>query len=282
MNRKDRIRNARQARKQGFVLLKPIDPSKIVERRYNQDLQKLINNMWKDTRLIIADAKEAQEEVGLNDSFNFTDDNFTINILGAKLNALKAKYSTITNALSTPTATKFVNESARYNQQKFNNNVNQTFGGDFTIAEIVNDQYLQPVLDAKIAENVSLIKTIPEQYFGRVEQTVYRNMTNGLKDTLFQTLMNDYGITKRRAKTIARDQTSKTNAAITEARAQNMGVESYVWETSKDERVRETHRRNDGKTFKFNDPPSATGNPSDDVNCRCVALIKIDLDWFKG
>jgi SPP1 gp7 family putative phage head morphogenesis protein len=53
-------------------------------------------------------------------------------------------------------------------------------------------------------------------------------------------------------------------------------VEEYVWSTSRDERVRPSHSAKDGKRFKWNDPPSDTGHPGNEIQCRCVAIPVLD------
>ena len=79
-------------------------------------------------------------------------------------------------------------------------------------------------------------------------------------------------VSESRAELIARDQTAKTVGSISKFRQQSVGVKSYVWSGSLDERERETHLANEGKTFDWDDPPAETGHPTEDVNCRCVAV----------
>lgn len=45
----------------------------------------------------------------------------------------------------------------------------------------------------------------------------------------------------------------------------------YVWRTQHDERVRTSHRVNDGRIFSWSDPPPS-GHPGEDYNCRCEAV----------
>ncbi|MFO1089568.1 MAG: minor capsid protein [Hyphomicrobiales bacterium] len=47
-------------------------------------------------------------------------------------------------------------------------------------------------------------------------------------------------------------------------------TDRYVWRTVRDERVRLTHRANEGHMFSWNDPPP-TGHPGEQPNCRCWA-----------
>lgn len=78
-------------------------------------------------------------------------------------------------------------------------------------------------------------------------------------------------IAERHAEFIARDQTVKMNGDANEIRQQDAGVLSYIWATSRDDRVRPTHVANEGQEFSWDDPP-ATGHPGDDYNCRCVPI----------
>jgi SPP1 gp7 family putative phage head morphogenesis protein len=134
------------------------------------------------------------------------------------------------------------------------------------------------VMGAAIAQNVSLIESIPEQYFGKIEQAVYQNTADGMPfDELAELLKNIADVTDSRAKLIARDQTSKMNGSFNEARQESVGIDKYQWSTSNDERVREEHAANEGEIFSWDDPPD-TGHPGSDVNCRCVALPYFDLD----
>lgn len=48
-------------------------------------------------------------------------------------------------------------------------------------------------------------------------------------------------------------------------------TDQYVWRTQRDERVRRSHRINDGRIFSWSDPPS-TGHPGEDFSCRCEAI----------
>ena len=75
-----------------------------------------------------------------------------------------------------------------------------------------------------------------------------------------------------RAGLIARDQAYKLNAAISESRQRAAGVESYWWSTCLDERVRKTHRANEGVVFSWAAPSVVTGHPGHDPNCRCLAI----------
>ena len=138
-----------------------------------------------------------------------------------------------------------------------------------------------------VKENVSLIKTIPDQYFARIEQVVHRGAATGRPTkAIAADIQNVYGITKNRAKLIARDQVAKFNGTLTQVRQTDLGISKYTWSTSLDERVRgnpsglypkarPSHYVREGKTFSWDDPPE-DGHPGEPINCRCVAIAVFD------
>ncbi len=147
------------------------------------------------------------------------------------------------------------------------------------IKPIMTSNTIAPELATATRANIALIKSIPEQYLDKVSNSVYNNVSKGARfETIVEDIQKIGGVTENRAKLIARDQTSKMNAAITQSRQTSIGISQYTWSTSGDERVRETHADNNGKVFSWNDPPSETGHPGEDINCRCVAIPFIDLD----
>lgn len=143
---------------------------------------------------------------------------------------------------------------------------------------LTNDGIRDALAEATKA-NIDLITSIPEQYFSKLEDRLATNWESGMRwEDLAKIVSNVGDVTESRAKLIARDQTSKMNGAFNEARQTSLGIERYEWQTAGDERVRETHAENDGKIFEWDNPPTETGNPGDDINCRCVAIPVFDLD----
>ncbi|HVJ26392.1 MAG TPA: minor capsid protein, partial [Vicinamibacterales bacterium] len=82
------------------------------------------------------------------------------------------------------------------------------------------------------------------------------------------------GVSASRAEFLARDAVLSINSKITTARMKAAGIEEFVWTTSQDERVRESHKELEGKTFRYDDPPVVDGEtalPGEPWNCRCTA-----------
>ena len=144
---------------------------------------------------------------------------------------------------------------------------------------IVQEPGVADILDATIAENVNLIQSLPDEYYKKITTVVNNSINRKNSSSSIIKELKKIGIeTDTRAKLIARDQTQKLNAAITQGRQEAMGIVEYEWQASGDERMRPTHRRNNGKTFRWDTPPKDTGHPGEDIQCRCIALPIIDLD----
>ena len=132
--------------------------------------------------------------------------------------------------------------------------------------------------------NVQLISSIPNAILTYVSDIVKDGYISGKTNTAIgKAIQEKYGIERRHAQFIARDQMAKLNAEITQAQQKDAGIEEYVWSTSDDIRVRERHKELDGTRQKWSEPPvvdKRTGrreHPGQDYNCRCVALPVFNL-----
>jgi SPP1 gp7 family putative phage head morphogenesis protein len=141
-----------------------------------------------------------------------------------------------------------------------------------------NSPSLTAAMGAAVRTNVDLIKSIPDQYLARVREATEKNLAAGKRYTdIAKEIQQIDGITERRAKIIARDQVSKMNSDFNRIRQQEAGITHYTWQTSNDERVRESHAELDGLTFSWDAPPEE-GHPGEDILCRCVAVPLLDID----
>ncbi|MGJ4855519.1 phage minor head protein [Labrys sp. La1] len=143
---------------------------------------------------------------------------------------------------------------------------------------------MRDVLDATVNQNVSLIKSIPQQYLGQVEGAVMRSVQTG-RDlaTLSKELEARFGVTKRRAAFIARDQNNKATAALTRARQLELGLDEAVWvHSGGGKHPRKSHQKAGREKTRF---PIAEGwfdpevgrkiIPGELINCRCVSKAVI-------
>ncbi len=149
-------------------------------------------------------------------------------------------------------------------------NLNRVWQTVLEINPLLDQPYLGETLKAFASLNTTLIQSVSERFFGELEQITYKGLINGtLYSDMADEIASRFGVADSRAELIARDQSSKLNGQLNELRQSELGVDKYVWRTSLDERVRESHAEKEGEEFAWEDPPSDTGNPGDDINCRC-------------
>ena len=170
----------------------------------------------------------------------------------------------------------FVNRGNTQNQQEVSKNLKNQTGIDLS-AYLGNSPRIAEKVNAMTTANIQLIKSIRSQYLDKVQNAVTQAMVNGtLNKDLVQQIKDIGKTTEKRAIFIARDQSSKLNAALTQARHEDVGIKKYMWSTSLDERVRDSHADKEGQIFEYANPPADTGNPGHGVNCRCVAIPVFD------
>jgi SPP1 gp7 family putative phage head morphogenesis protein len=133
------------------------------------------------------------------------------------------------------------------------------------------DRHVAPLVGGFVEENASLIRNLTSKMYDDVEQSVTRAVASGtLQRDLAIELSGKIGVTRDRAKLIARDQIGKLYGQVNAARQREMGVERFVWRTVNDQRVRPEHEDREGKTYRYDDPPDGE-LPGEPINCRCFA-----------
>lgn len=141
---------------------------------------------------------------------------------------------------------------------------------DYYLGEFYGEQLLQWV-----KENIDLISTIPEDTLGKMQDIVYNGYVNGRTTTqMVKDIQRAYGVSKRHATLIARDQTAKLNGQIQRYQQMDAGINEYIWSTTGDERVRSSHAALNGKKFSWSEPPTNSDgracHPGEDYQCRCI------------
>jgi SPP1 gp7 family putative phage head morphogenesis protein len=160
--------------------------------------------------------------------------------------------------------------------------------------------FFSQVIDTWVTDNVNLITTQPKNILGRMREIVQQGQADGRRvEAIAQDINEAYGAGQRHARLIARDQTAKLNSAITRKQQKDAGVRMYGWDTSGDQRVRESHRKmnglycryddvtvysdDGGKTWKKKtlDMPNIKGkflHPGEDYQCRCRARAVFTIE----
>lgn len=137
---------------------------------------------------------------------------------------------------------------------------------------------VQDIISASVNENVSLIKSIPEQYLKNVNSLVMESVRTGRDlHTLSSKLMKQHGVSRRRAALIARDQNNKATSAMQRARQTEYGLNEAIWlHSTAGKTPRPTHVAMNGKKYDvrqgmWDEKEKAYVWPGQLINCRCVS-----------
>ena len=113
---------------------------------------------------------------------------------------------------------------------------------------------------ALVRENVGLIKSLPLEAAERAQALALRAVTDGTRASETAKMIAASGeVSKSRSVLIARTETSRAANTLTQARAQYVGSDGYIWRTAHDADVRPSHARMDGRYVAWNRPPTLDG-----------------------
>jgi SPP1 gp7 family putative phage head morphogenesis protein len=179
----------------------------------------------------------------------------------------------------------FEAEEGRHSR-RFNEAMRSAIGID--LGSVIVGEGIEAQLQAAVQRNISLVRGLTSDVAKRLEAKLLDALTKGLASREIEKIITgEFGVARRRAKLIARDQAASFNGDLNRIRQSAAGVKEYVWSTSLDERVRgnpegrypnarPSHWDREGKTFKWSSPPS-DGHPGQPINCRCTARAVIEF-----
>jgi SPP1 gp7 family putative phage head morphogenesis protein len=143
-----------------------------------------------------------------------------------------------------------------------------------------------------VRENAEWIKSFPRDIAEELTVYIQEQVLKGRRSSdIAQELgaiFDDWSQSKMTL--IARTETSKTQTALTQVRAERLGLSWYIWRTSEDARIRSSHVRMDGVLIRWAEPPrpellvGEVNPPSayhagEIYNCRCYPEPVIDLGF---
>ncbi|HAT1528763.1 TPA: phage head morphogenesis protein, partial [Morganella morganii] len=158
--------------------------------------------------------------------------------------------------------------------------------GGITIKTPAMPEALKDKMIAATAENVSLIKSIPQQFHSRIEGAALRSVsqTGSGSKTLLDEIKAAGVKEEKRAVFIAVDQTRKITTAANYERMKSAGIRKAIWHHSAGSaEPRKLHQQLDGEVFDLDDPPvidertGERGLPGQLPNCKCFWTPVIDF-----
>ncbi len=138
----------------------------------------------------------------------------------------------------------------------------------------LNDAPIGLPLQRLLDEQVHLITSLPLDAAQRVHKMTTEGLLQGRRASdIAKDILETGRVTESRAKLIARTEVARTAASLTQARSQHVGVTHYIWRTSKDPDVRESHKEMDGKVIPWDTAPTLSDGTKTHAgmiyNCRC-------------
>ena len=137
---------------------------------------------------------------------------------------------------------------------------------------------MRDVLQATLAENVRLIKSVGERHISEVEGILNRSFQHGSDlGAATKAMVEQVGLSKRRAALIARHQNSAATAAMTAVRQTEMGATRAIWMHSHAGRYpRPSHVANNGHEYNiatgwFDPDEKKYIWPGTLIKCRCYS-----------
>lgn len=109
-------------------------------------------------------------------------------------------------------------------------------------------------------EQVHLIKSIPIEAAQRVHDLSSKGLLEGGRTkAIEEDILRQVEVSRGKARVIARTEVARTASLLTETRAKHIGSEGYIWRTSRDSDVRDSHKKMEGKFVRYDSPPTLDG-----------------------
>lgn len=211
------------------------------------------------------------------------------------LSALYDKYYSKFSERSKRLIKKLLKDTNRYSNSQINNALKQMLGDkakDFLLKGSAISPEKSEIMKALLFENVSLIKSIPDEYFKQITGAVARSIENGIGIKGLQRellpMLEKYGEkAERRAELIAQDQTRKAYNSINLRNFQENGIKKFRWLHSGGSRDPRPYHRDilNGQIFDIDTgAPNESGKepdyiyPGQEPYCRCVMQAVLDFE----
>lgn len=249
------------------IVLSSIAPNASVTKWYREQMQSMMDEMRAE---IIRDiVKPYRAEIAMDGILDW---------IGHVMDSLIERWGDRLDRMSDEIAAELVKKSkTHYDKRLLNQLKKRGFTANFRPTKFMEDQ-------AQIAlqENVALIKSIGNEYLDKVRSAVWRSVKNGYdQQSLVSQLKQIDGVTDRRAKNIAKDQTAKLNQAFEMARAEELGITEAIWvHSSAGKTYRHDHVKANGTKYKIKEGCFISGEfiqPAWKINCRCRARLVIEI-----
>ena len=263
----------------------PINNNIAISKRYEKALQKLIDNMRNSTE------KELNYLFNRKTAKTYVNDAKKEKNISTKaklaLAALFLKFQLMFRKKSKTLVQAMLEDVEKYASGAVRRSLKELTGESFNTSTISKLEKVK--LQAITTENVSLIKSIPPQYFTQVTGDVMRAISTGNIDGLTESIVKHGKVSEKRAKMIALDQTNRAIQTISRQKMIDKGISKFQWiYTFRSKEPRPSHVKMNGNVYRLDSPPIINadsggapkrGYPGDLINCKCT--MKPISEWEK-
>lgn len=260
---------------------KPLTVSAPAEERYRDALTQLVDQMATETHAGVKKLFETHAPHLIADAMDAS----AASQARILMNAMGERFATLFQRIAPGLAAKMADDVNRASKSNLHASLREVSGGLSLKTTVITGQVAEAT-KAAVAANVALIKSIPDEYFTKIQGDVFRSIQqgNGLQDVLGAVVQTG-AVTRRRAVLIAKDQTSKATTAINSARMKALGIKKFEWLHSaggvepRPLHIGVLNRR----IFSLADPPiidertGERGLPGQLINCRCRMVPVVDF-----
>lgn len=206
-------------------------------------------------------------------------------LLSSKLNFIADEFKRSTpgswerllEQFETLIALDFANQHDRTVLQEIFDHIDQSTTRDFKrqlMSIIGTSLHIGPIptslLEDFIKEHLQLIKAVRTEHVHKIGHVINRGLREGqLAKDIAKSIGTMTDIKKHRARLIARNAPLQYSGALTKHHQISAGITKYRWQSSRDERVRESHAIRNNKVYSWDAPGP---HPRTEVNCRCDAV----------
>lgn len=252
-----------------------------VASRYSHHLARLANAMTADVHAQIVALFRHDDVTAYFAAFDAISPASQARIV---TNKLQAKWEQIFGSAAKPLADTMVGQANMASASAVASSLKEMSAGLSLSTRAITPQMAE-VLKGTVAQNVSLIKSIPSEYFTKVQGEVLRSITDGKGlEELEPWFKDQAGVTERRAKNIAIDQTHKAYNGLNRGRMVAAGIKKFEWiHSGGGLHPRPRHEAMSGKIYRFDVLPvieedGERGIPGQAVNCRCTMVPVVEFE----
>ncbi len=276
-----------ESRKKTNLLGKKLNYNASLQIRYESAMRKLLKQMVSETKEKILnifknqyskDFFKQQKKMAMDDNVQSRSKKV--------LNELTKKFKYLFDKNANEITTNMMDDTKKYSDNSLQSSLKQLSGG-LSLNTSVVPKGMEEVTQALIDENVSVIKSIPEEYLSKVSQSVMRSISSGegLK-SLIPDLQKYTDQSYRKVKNIAVDQTHKAYNSINKQKMQALGVKKFKWiHSGGGQFPRKSHMAISGNIYSFDNLPLkgeegfVNGQyPGQAIHCGCTMTPIIEFD----